>query len=567
MLGRRWRGGAMLLGAAVAMSEMDSYAQERAQGRSMVISRQGIVAAEQPLAAQAGATILARGGNAIDAAVAANAVMGLTSPTGNGIGGDLFALVYEAKTGKLHGLNASGWAAKAHTLEFYKSKGVEKMPARGVWTITVPGTVGGWAKLMEKFGRLKFADVLSPAIHHAEEGFPVAELVSGGWRASRRMLSQDANAAKTFLPGGNPPGVGEIFRNPDLAWSLKQIAAGGRDAYYKGEIAKRIVAYVNQHGGAWTTADLAEFQAEWVEPIATTYRGWTVYEIPPNGQGIAALMMLNLMELAPLGEYGHNTAKTLHWMIEAKKLAYADMLKFVADQRFAKVPVAGMLSKEFARERGRQIDAARANCEVAAGTPPAPGDDTIYLSVVDGEGNMVSLIQSNYSGFGSGLVPDGVGFMLQNRGALFSLDASSPNALAGRKRPLHTIIPAFMEKGDVRIAFGIMGGWNQSQAHAQYVANIVDYKMNLQAAMEAARFTKQTFVGCDVDMERRIPETVREALKNLGHEIRVRGDFSGTVGGGQAVMRDFAKEVNYGASDPRKDGGAIPEPPPVPRPR
>ncbi len=556
-----------ILIVAAIMIELDIYAQERGQGRSMVISRQGIVAAEQPLAAQAGATILARGGNAIDAAVAANAVMGLTSPTGNGIGGDLFALVYEAKTGKLHGLNASGWAAKAHTLEFYKSKGVEKMPERGVWSITVPGAVGGWAKLMEKFGRLKFADVLAPAIHYAEEGFPVAELVSGGWRASQRMLSQDPNAAKTFLIGGRTPAVGEIFRNPDLAWSLKQIAAGGGDAYYKGEIAKRIVAYVNQHGGAWAADDLAENQAEWVEPISTTYRGWTVYEIPPNGQGIAALMMLNLMELAPLGESGHNTAKTLHWMIEAKKLAYADMLRYVADQRYAKVPVAGMLSKAFTRERGKLIDAAKANCAVPAGTPPAPGDDTIYLSVVDSEGNIVSLIQSNYSGFGSGLVPEGVGFMLHNRGALFSLDAASPNVLAGRKRPLHTIIPAFMEKGDVRIAFGIMGGWNQSQAHAQYVSNFVDHKMNLQAAMEAARFNKDTFAGCDVQMESRIPAAVREELKSLGHEIRVRGEFSGTMGGGQAVMRDFAKGVNYGASDPRKDGGAIPEPPPGSKPR
>jgi len=552
-----------LLVAGLTMIPMEADAQERSQGRSMVISRYGIVAAEQTLAAQAGVQVLERGGNAIDAAVAANAAMGLMSPTGNGIRGDLFALVYDAKTKKVYGLNASGWAPKGHTLDYYKSKGLKEVPERGVYAVTVPGAVEGWAKLLERFGRKKFPEVLAPAIRYAEEGFPVAELVSGGWGASLRMLSATPSAAKTFLIEGRAPRTGEVFRNPDLASSLKKIAAQGRDGYYRGETAQRIVDAANALGGAWTTADLGEYSAEWVEPISTTYRGWTVYEIPPNGQGIAALIMLNLMEHFPIKDYGHNSAKALHAMIEAKKLAYADLLRYVADQRYAQVPVAGMLSKVYAKERVALIDAAKANCSVPAGRPPAPGDDTIFLSTVDAEGNLVALIQSNYSGFGSGIVPEGVGFMLQNRGALFSMEPDSPNMIAGRKRPLHTIIPAFMEKGDERIAFGIMGGWNQSQAHAQFVSNVADHGMNIQAAMEAARFTKATFEGCDVQVERRIPEAVRAELEKLGHQVRpTRGDFSGAVGGGQAVRRDFAAGINYGASDPRKDGAAIPQPPP-----
>jgi gamma-glutamyltranspeptidase/glutathione hydrolase len=543
------------------MLTADVDAQERTQGRSMVISKHGIVAAESPLAAQAGVAILARGGNAIDAAVASNAVMGLVAPTGNGIGGDLFALVYDAKTKKLYGLNASGWSPKAQTIEFLQAKGITEMPQRGIQSVTVPGAVEGWAKLLERFGRLKFPEVLAPAIRYAEEGFPVPELVAGGWRASERFLGQNESSKQTFLPNGAAPKVGEIFRNPGLAWSLKQIAARGRDGYYRGEVARRIVAASQALGGAMTLEDLAEFQAEWVAPISTTYRGWTVYEIPPNGQGIAALVMLNLMELYPLGEYGHNTARSLHVMIEAKKLAYADMLRYVADQRYAKVPVAGMLSKDYAKQRAALIGN-QANCKVDAGTPPGHGGDTIFLATVDGEGNMVALIQSNYSGFGSGVVPAGTGFMLQNRGALFTLEAGHPNALAGRKRPLHTIIPAFMEKGDVRVAFGIMGGWNQAQAHAQYVSNVVDHGLNLQAAMEAPRFTKTTFEGCDLEVEDRIPGEILQALREKGHELRLRRGFSGNFGGGQAVLRDFAAGINYGASDPRKDGAAIPQPPP-----
>ena len=529
----------------------------RTQGRSVVMARQGIVSTEQPLASQAGAAILAQGGNAIDAIVAANAAMGVVSPGANGLGGDLFAIVYEAKSGRLFGLNASGWSPGALTPEFFREKQIAAMPQRGIHAVTVPGCVEGWEKLLGRFGRKKFPEVLAAAIAYAEEGFPITDLVA--WQNSS-SLRGDPNAAKTYLPGGHAPAVGELFRNPDVAWSLRQIVAHGRHAFYEGEIARRIVATSQRLGGTLTAADLAGYAAEWVEPISTTYRGWTIYEIPPNGQGIAALAMLNIMETFPLSEYGHNSTRALHAMIEAKKLAYADMLRFVADPRFARVPVAGMLAKDYARERAGLIDADRAHDVVESGTPPSPGNDTTYLCAVDSEGNMVSLIQSNYGGFGSGIVPDGCGFVLQNRGGLFTLDPASPNVIAGRKRPLHTIIPAFMEQGDVRIAFGIMNGWNQSQAHAQFVANIVDFKLNLQAAIEAPRFTKLTFAGLDVAIESRVPAPIRSELAAKGHVITPLGAFSGTVGGGQAVMRDFAHGVNFGASDPRKDGAAIPEP-------
>jgi gamma-glutamyltranspeptidase/glutathione hydrolase len=526
----------------------------------MVVTRYGIVAAENPLAAQVGATILADGGNAIDAAVATNAMMGLVAPMSNGIGGDLFAIVYEAKSGKLYGLNASGWAPSALTIGFLRDKGLQAMPYQGVHSVTVPGAVDGWAKLLERFGSKTFDHLLAPTIRYAEEGFPVTELVAALWSSHEQLLKNDPVSGRTFLLNGRAPRLGELFRNPSLAQSLKEIASQGRDAFYKGNIARRVVECSQRNGGALTASDLAEFSSEWVEPISTTYRGWTVYEIPPNGQGIAALMMLNIMENFPLSAYPHNSAAALHVMIEAKKLAYADMLRQVADQRFSKVPVRGMLDKTYAHDRSKRIDTAKANCTPESGIPPNLGDDTIYLSVVDKDGNMVSLIQSNYENFGSGLVPEGAGFALQNRGALFSLDPTHPNALAGRKRPLHTIIPAFMTKGDVKIAFGIMGGWNQSQAHAQFVSNIVDYGMNIQAALEAARFRKTTFEGCDLQIEARVPPAVRAQLEAMGHQLQVRGDYSPVMGGGQAVMRDFAVRINFGASDPRKDGAAVPEP-------
>jgi gamma-glutamyltranspeptidase/glutathione hydrolase len=517
------------------------------------------VATEHPLASQIGAMILAQGGNAVDAAVAANAAVAVFAPMANGIGGDLFAIVYEAKSGKLYGLNASGWAPAALTPEFLKRKGISQMPQSGIHSVTVPGAVDGWAKLLERFGRKRLSEVLAPAIGYAEEGFPVTEIFSSYWVDCERKLRQDPNAAATFLLQGRAPRPGEIFRNPDLAWSYKQLASHGRQAFYEGAIAKRILACSTAHGGTMAPEDLARFSSRWVEPISTTYHGWTVWELPPNGQGIAALIMLNLMENFPLAQFGPGSADAFHVMIEAKKLAYADLLGYVCDPEFNRVPVAGLLSKAYARERAKLIGPDQASAQAEAGQPPA-GTDTTYLCVVDSEGNMVSYIQSNYNSFGSGLVPEGAGFALQNRGGLFSLDARSPNLLAGRKRPLHTIIPAFMAKDEVRIAFGIMGGWNQAQAHAQFVSDLVDHGMNIQAALEAPRFTKQTFSGRDVQIEARVPGAVRAQLAAKGHQLEVRGDFASAVGGGQAVRRDFAARINYGASDPRKDGAAVPEP-------
>jgi gamma-glutamyltranspeptidase/glutathione hydrolase len=558
--------GILAIASAITLFAMPASAQDRTQTRSMVISRLGIVAAESPLAAQAGDTILAHGGNAVDAAVATNAVMGVVEPMMNGMGGDLFAIVYDAKTGKLYGLNASGWAPAALTIEFLKSKNIAEMPQSGIQSVTVPGAVDGWSKLLTRFGTKSFSEVLAPAIYYAREGFPVPEWDAAYWVEGVTLLQQDKNASATYLPAGHAPRVGEIFRNPDLARSLEAVAANGRDAYYRGEIAKSIVAYSAKLGGTMTAADLADFSAEWVEPISTTYRGWTVYEIPPNGQGIAALEMLNILEGFPLARFGHNSADALHAMIEAKKLAYADMYRYVADPKFSQVPVEGMLSKDYAAARAKLIDMAKANCNVPPGEPAlSTKGDTTYLTVVDSEGNMVSLIQSNYSEFGSGLVADGTGFVLQNRGGLFKLDPQSPDALAGHKRPLHTIIPGFMTNGRERIAFGIMGGFNQAQAHAQFVSNVVDFGMNIQEAMEAARFSKHTFAGCDVDMEDRIPASVRENLAARGHQIVLRGAYSAAMGGGQAVRRDTSTNVNFGASDPRKDGEAIPEPTPQPK--
>jgi len=555
--------GAVALGVlAVAwLAVSPANAQDRSQGRSMVLTRGGIVAAESPLAAQAGATILARGGNAIDAIVAANAAMGVLEPMMNGMGGDLFAIVYDAKTRKLYGLNASGWSPAGLTIAHLKAKGITKMPGFGIDSVTVPGAVDGWAKLLSRFGTRKLSEVLAPAIAYARGGFPVPEWDAEYWKDAAAALHADANLSRTYLIDGHAPRVGEVFRNPDLARSLEQVARGGRDAFYKGPIAARILAFSRRLGGTMSAEDMADYSSEWVQPISTDYRGWTVYELPPNGQGIAALMMLNIMERFPLAKYGHNSADALHVMIEAKKLAYADLLRYVGDPRFSDIPVQAMLSQRYAAMRAELIDGTRANCNVAPGKPTlATTGDTTYLTAVDSQGNMVSLIQSNYQEFGSRLVADGTGFVLQDRGSLFNLDPSSPDALAGHKRPLHTIIPGFMQRGEERIAFGIMGGFNQAQAHAQFVSNIVDFGLDIQAAMESPRFTKMTFNGCDVDMEDRIPQAVRSALTARGHQIVLRGDYSEVMGGGQAVMRDFKTGVNFGASDPRKDGEAVPQP-------
>lgn len=537
-------------------------AQDRSQSRSMVSSKQGVVASESVLASQVGASILERGGNAIDAAVAMNAMMGLVAPMNDGIGGDLFAIIYEAKTGKLYGLNASGWAPKALTVEHLRATGRTSMPGRGIDAATVPGAVNGWEKLLTRFGRKRFADVLAQPIAYAEAGFPVGEVVSVFWKDSEQVLREDGPTTKTFLPNGLLPKAGELFRNPELAWTYRQIAAGGAAAFYKGTVAAKLLASSKSHGGTMTADDLAAFDSEWVEPISTTYRGWTVYELPPNGQGIAALEMLNIMETFPMATMGHNSVSALHHMIEAKKLAYADMQQYDGDPRFVTIPVGVMGSKAYAAERAKLVNASKARCDVSAGTPSGTDNGTTYLSAVDQEGNMISLIQSNYStvGFGAGITVADAGFVWHNRGAGFSFDPASANVLAGRKRPLHTIIPAFMEKGDTRVAFGIMGGWNQAQAHAQFVSNIADFGMNIQGALDAPRFSKETFPGCDVNFESRISDGVLKALAAMGHEIVMRGDYSSTrMGAGQAVMRNYSTGINAGASDPRKDGSAVSE--------
>ena len=532
----------------------------------MVVTKYGIVAAPQFLASQAGAQVLQAGGNAVDAAIAANAVMGVVQPYVNGMGGDLFAIVYIAKEGKLYGLNSSGWSPKALTIDYLKAHNVEKLTQTSVHSITVPGCVAGWDALSHRFGTLPFQKLLQPAIFYSENGFPLAERNARYW-VSKIMLNQPG-WKQTYMPGGVAPGLGDTFKNPALGESLRQVAAHGRDAFYNGKLTEVMVKFLQAQGGTHTVEDFRDFQPEWVEPISTTYHGWTVYELPPNGQGIAALSMLNILEHFPLAKYGHNSADALHVMIEAKKLAYADMFHYVGDPRFGPVPVKEMLSKDLAAQRAKLINMDHAACQVVPSEITAQlnahGNSTIFLSTIDKDGNIVSLIQSNYSGYGTGMVAPAAGFSFQNRGQGFQLTPGMPNSLIGHKRPLHTIIPAFMEKGDIKIGFGIMGGWNQAQAHAQFVANIVDFGMNVQAAMEAARFTKGTFDGCDVQMEGRIPASVREELIRRGHQIAVLEPFSFTVGQGEAVMRDPKRGVNFAGADPRSDGEAIPESPTTP---
>jgi gamma-glutamyltranspeptidase/glutathione hydrolase len=554
---------AVLLVSICSSVTAQQFTSVPGQGRSMVVTKLGIVAAPQFLASQAGAHILEEGGNAVDAAIAANAVMGVVQPYVNGMGGDLFAIYYEAKTGKLYGLNSSGWTPKGLTIEYLKSHGVDKINPIGVETIDVPGAVAGWDALRGRFGALPFSEILAPAIYYAQNGFPLAERNARYWFA--KSLMQQPGYKETYVPNGVAPKVGDEFRNPALANSLRQVAEHGRDAFYNGPMTATMVKFLQAQGGTHTLDDFREFQPEWVEPISTTYRGWTVYELPPNGQGIAALTMLNIMEQFPLGQYPHNSADALHLMIEAKKLAYADMYKYVGDPRFTPVPVKEMLSKDLAKKRAALIQMDKAACEVLPSDIEkmldAHGKSTIYLSAIDKDGNIVSLIQSNYAGYGTGMVAPGLGFSFHNRGAGFQLTPGLPNSLAGHKRPLHTIIPAFMEKGDVHIGFGIMGGWNQAQAHAQFVANVVDYGMNVQAALEEPRFTKGTFEGCDVEMENTIPQSVRDELAKRGHQINLLEPFSFSVGQGEAVMRDTKRNVNFAGADPRSDGEAIPQEP------
>ena len=539
-----------------------SLAQDRSNARSMVISRYGIVATSQVQASQAGAEILAHGGSAVDAAIAANATLGVMEPDMNGMGGDLFAIYWDAKTGKLYGLNASGWAPKALTIELLKAKDVTKMPSEGIDTVTVPGAVEGWNKLHGRFGRLPWKDLFTPAIFYAENGFAVQEIISADWKHSEPKLRRDPESRRVFLVHDQAPAMGEVFKNADVAKTLRLLADQGPQAFYSGEIARAILATERELGGTLQADDLKDFSAEWVEPISISYRGWKVYELPPNVQGMAALEMLNIMEQFQPAKAGPLSTEEIHTRIEAMKLAYADLAHYNADPRFAKVPVAGLLSKEYAKQRAQLINPQKANCNPEAGIPPS--SDTTYLTAVDRDGNIVSLIQSNFSSFGSGITVRGTGFALQNRGALFMLDPTKPDALAPRKRPFHTIIPAFMEHGGDHIGFGIMGGANQPLAHAQFVSNVVDYGMNLQAAMETARFTvRDNFdLSCKTLIEDRVPADVRQQLSSMGHDLNVRGDFSVFMGRGQAIDHNTNTGLNSAASDARTDGSAEPEFPP-----
>src|SRR5271155_2997922 len=532
-------------------------AEERSYGRSRVVTPYGIVATSYVQASQAGARILEQGGSAIDAGIAANAVLGVAEPMMNGIGGDLFALYWEAKTGKLYGLNASGWAPKALTIEHLRAEGVTEMPQVGIDSVTVPGAVDGWTKLHERFGKLPWATLFEPAIFYARQGYAMPEVLLTYWEEAVPKLMTDPESRRVYLPNDKAPAIGQVFRNPDLAETLTLIAKQGESAFYKGAIAQAILKTSASHGGTMSAKDLGEFSAEWVEPISTTYRDWKVYELPPNGDGIAALEMLNIMEQSQPSPAGPLSTAELHTRIEAMKLAYADVRAYDGDPKFSKIPVPELLSKDFAAKRARLIDPGKANCTVAPGA--LSGSDTTYLSVVDREGNILSLIQSNYSAFGSAVTVQGGGFILQNRGGLFSLDAKSPNALMGRKRPFHTIIPGFMERSTQHIGFGIMGGMNQPLAHAQFVSNVVDYHMNIQAAMEEARFTVSSQLGCNILIESRVPPETLQQLTAMGHVLNVRKQYSTTMGRGQAVLHDSATGINYGASEPRADGSAEPE--------
>jgi gamma-glutamyltranspeptidase/glutathione hydrolase len=527
----------------------------------MVIAQQGIVATSQTLASQAGAQILSRGGSAVDAAIAANAVLAVTEPMKDGLGGDLFVLYWDAATGALTGLNASGSAPHALSPAFLEKQGIKTMPQEGIHSVTVPGAVEGWAKMHQRFGKLPWKDLFHDAIAYAENGFPVAEGVAETWneQANLKKVHENPESVRVFLPGGKSLHEGQIFRNPDMGRAFRLIAEQGPDAFYKGEVAAAILKTSQRLGGTMTAADLASVSSEWVRPISVDYRGWRIYELPPNSQGMAALEMLNIMETSPAVPQGFASPEEMHKRIEAMKLAYADVRRYSADPRTYNAPVEQLLSKAYARKRAALIDPAKAHCDVPAGQPVQ--GDTTYLTVVDRNGNIASWIQSVYAEFGSGITVDGMGFILQNRGAGFTLEATHPNVLAGGKRPFHTIIPAFMERGSKHIGFGIMGGANQPLAHAQFVSNMVDYGMNLQGALEAPRFTKRNSTGCDVSIESRVPERTLQGLSERGHQIAIRREYTQEMGRGQAIMHDSETKTNYAASDPRADGSAVPEPP------
>lgn len=539
-------------------------AQDRITGsqfatRSEVIAQHGMAATSQPLATQAALDILKAGGNAMDAAIAANAVLGLVEPTGNGMGGDLFAIIWDAKTQKLYGLNASGRSPYDLTLDYFLENNYKKIPSHGPLPVSVPGAVDGWFEINKKFGSMKMKEILQPAINYANNGFPVSELIAYYWNGSR-SLQRFPGFKETFMPNGKAPAKGEIFKNPRLAKTFETIAKGGRDAFYKGEIAEKIVKYVREQGGFLSMRDFVDHHSDWVEPISVNYRGYDVWELPPNGQGTAALQMLNILENYDIASMGFGSPEYMHVFIEAKKLAFEDRAKYYSDMDFNKLPIEELISKKYAKERTALIN------DRAARSYPA-GElemgNTIYLTVADKDGNMVSLIQSNYRGMGSGMTPGDLGFILQDRGELFSLDKNHMNVYEPHKRPFHTIIPAFITKdGKPFVSFGLMGGAMQPQGHAQIVVNLIDFGMNLQVAGDAPRIrhdgssqpTGEVMTdGGVVNLESGFSfETINE-LMGRGHKIQ----FSkGGYGGYQAIMWDDMNKVYYGASESRKDGQA-----------
>ena len=543
------------------------YSQDRITGelfstRSEVIAENGMVATSHPLATQIGIDILKKGGNAVDAAIAANAAIGLMEPTGNGIGGDLFAIIWIENNKKLYGLNASGRSPKNLKLEYFKNNGFSKIPAYGPLPVSVPGCVDGWFEMHEKFGSLNMKQILKPAINYAENGFPVSELVSYYLGISAKNFGKYPNFNETYLINGFSPKKGQIFKNKDLANTLKIISEKGRSGFYEGKIAKIMSDFIIEQGGFLSYEDLKNHKSDWIEPVSTNYRGYDVWELPPNGQGIAALQMLNLLEKFDIKSMGFGSAEYIHHFVEAKKIAFADRAKYYADMDFNDIPVDFLISKEYADKRRDEIKPTRAARSVKAGE--IENGDTIYLTVADKDGNMVSLIQSNYRGMGSGMVPPGLGFMLQDRGELFSLDEDHYNVYEPEKRPFHTIIPAFITKDNKPyISFGLMGGAMQPQGHAQIVINLIDFGMNLQEAGDAPRIRHvsnqqptggEMFDGGELSLESGFDYKEIRKLMKFGHKVI----FSlGSFGGYQAIMYDDELGVYFGASESRKDGSAM----------
>jgi gamma-glutamyltranspeptidase/glutathione hydrolase len=551
-----------------AMSLGASQAADRVTGRdfatrSEVIAPHGMAATSHPLATQIALDILKQGGSAVDAAIAANAALGLMEPTGNGIGGDLFAIVWDAKTGKLHGLNASGRSPRSLTLEEFRSRELSSVPAYGPLPVSVPGCVDGWFELHERFGRLPMKEILAPTVRYAREGFPVTELIAYYWQRSVPILQDQPGFLETFTFNGRAPEKGEMWRNRLLANTLSRLGEEGRDVFYRGDMARTMAAFMEREGGFLRYEDFASHRSEWVEPVGADYRGYTLWELPPNGQGIAALQILNVLEGYDLASMGFGSTDYIHHFVEAKKLAFEDRAKFYADPAFNTIPVAGLISKSYAAERRKLIDPLLAARRLDAGNPALYEGDTIYLCVADADRNMVSLIQSNYRGMGSGMCPDGLGFGFQDRGELFTLEEGHFNTYAPGKRPFHTIIPAFVTRGDEPyMAFGVMGGATQPQMHAQILINMIDFGMNLQEAGDAPRIlhtgssqpTGEIMTdGGEVHLESGFPyQSVRELLKR-----RHRVSFQvGPYGGYQAILYDAGQGVYYGASESRKDGMA-----------